>query len=144
MYEDRFDTLNSEIWSHEVQLDGFGTGAFDWTTTDPRNAYVDAQGLHIVPTLTNETTSITSDQLFANYTLDLTRDGSCTSRSNTSCIARSDLTEGRMIPPVRSARLSTRGRKSIRYGKIEVVAKLPRGDWIWPSTCEPAPGHPGG
>ncbi|KAF4509577.1 hypothetical protein G6O67_003739 [Ophiocordyceps sinensis] len=133
VHEDRFDTLNSDIWSHEVQLDGFGTGSFDWTTTDPKNAYVDGQGLHIVPTLTNETTPLTSDQLFANHTLDLLRDGSCTNRRNTSCIAHSDPTEGKMLPPVRSARLSTKGRRSIRYGKIEVVAKLPKGDWIWPS-----------
>jgi beta-glucanase (GH16 family) len=38
-----------------------------------------------------------------------------------------------MIPPVRSARLTTKGKKSIRYGRVEVVAKLPRGDWLWPA-----------
>ena len=32
-----------------------------------------------------------------------------------------------------SARLSTRGSYSIRFGKVEVVAKLPRGDWLWPA-----------
>ncbi|RDA85495.1 hypothetical protein CP532_0027 [Ophiocordyceps camponoti-leonardi (nom. inval.)] len=133
VYEDDFSSLNTDIWSREVQLDGFGTGAFDWTTTDPRNSYVDAAGLHLVPTLTNETTPITNDEMFANYTLDLSRDGSCTSRRNSSCFAHSDPVSGSMIPPVRSARLSTRGRRSIRYGKVEVVAKLPRGDWIWPA-----------
>ncbi|KJZ74227.1 hypothetical protein HIM_06458 [Hirsutella minnesotensis 3608] len=135
VYEDRFDRLDSDVWAHEVQLDGFGTASFDWTTTDAKNSYVDAQGLHIVPTLTNETTSITGDQLFANYTLDLLHDGSCTSRRNESCIVRSDPKKGAMIPPIRSARLSTKGRKSIRYGKVEVVAKLPKGDWIWPAIC---------
>lgn len=40
---------------------------------------------------------------------------------------------GRIINPVRSARLSTKGRKSIRYGRVEVTAKLPRGDWLWPA-----------
>ncbi|PHH64984.1 hypothetical protein CDD81_3621 [Ophiocordyceps australis] len=133
VYQDNFDSLDPAVWSHEVQLDGFGTGSFDWTTTDAKNSYVDAQGLHIVPTLTNETTDITTDHLFANYTLDLFRDGSCTSRVNTSCISHSDPKTGSMIPPVRSARLTTRGTKSIRYGKVEVVAKLPKGDWIWPA-----------
>lgn len=38
-----------------------------------------------------------------------------------------------MIPPVRSARLTTKGNKGIRYGRVEVVAKLPKGDWIWPA-----------
>jgi len=32
-----------------------------------------------------------------------------------------------------SARLSTKGSYSIRFGKVEVVAKLPRGDWLWPA-----------
>lgn len=136
VYEDHFKTLDPSIWSHEVQLDGFGTGSFDWATTDTKNAYVDWQGLHIVPTLTNATTNITTDQLYANYTLDLLADGSCTSKRNTSCIASSDPIKGTMIPPVRSARLTTKGKMGIRYGKVEVVAKLPRGDWIWPAICE--------
>ncbi|OAA40280.1 Concanavalin A-like lectin/glucanase, subgroup [Metarhizium rileyi] len=136
IYEDDFTTFDKSTWSHEVQLDGFGTGSFDWTTTDEKNSYVDSDGLHIVPTLTNQTTSITNNDLFANYTLDLTKDGSCTSNTNTSCIATSDPKKGIMIPPIRSARLSTKGKKSIRYGKVEVVAKLPKGDWIWPAICK--------
>lgn len=135
VYEDNFKTLDKSVWTHEVQLDGFGNGAFDWTTTDEKNSYVDAEGLHIVPTLTNQTTSITSDQLYANYTLDLTKDGSCTSTANSSCVITSDPVKGKMIPPVRSARLSTKGRKSIRYGRVEVVAKMPKGDWLWPAIC---------
>lgn len=133
VYEDNFKTLDTDIWTREVQLDGFGTGAFDWTTTDSKNSYVDEEGLHIVPTLTNETTSITNDQLYANHTLDLLKDGSCTSKGNSSCRITSDPKKGDMIPPIRSARLSTKGKKGIRYGQVEVVAKLPKGDWIWPA-----------
>lgn len=133
VYEDDFRTLDSDVWTREVQLDGHGTGSFDWTTADERNAYVDGAGLHIVPTLTNETTDITNDQLWANYTLDLSKDGSCTGERNTSCRITSDPEEGTMIPPVRSARLSTKGSKSIRYGRVEVEAKVPKGDWIWPA-----------
>ena len=33
--------------------------------------------------------------------------------------------------PVRSESLTTKGSKSIRYGKVEVVAKFPEGDWLW-------------
>ncbi|KAJ3546946.1 hypothetical protein NM208_g1757 [Fusarium decemcellulare] len=137
IYEDDFSTLDTNVWTREVQVDGFGNGAFDWTTADERNSYVDAEGLHIVPTLTNETTSITNDEMYANYTLNLTNkkggDGSCTSNRNSSCFLRSNPREGIMIPPVRSARLSTKGRKSIRYGQVEVIAKLPKGDWLWPA-----------
>ena len=32
-----------------------------------------------------------------------------------------------------SGRINTRGTKSIKYGKVEVRAKLPQGDWLWPA-----------
>ena len=136
VFEDNFQTLDKKVWSHQVALDGFGTGSFDWTTTDSKNAYVDASGLHIVPTLTNETTDISNDQLYEGYTLDLTKDGSCTGTTKSACIAKSNPKTGAMIPPVRSARLTTKGTKSLRYGRVEVVAKLPRGDWLWPAICK--------
>ncbi|KAM3502870.1 hypothetical protein MY11210_008925 [Beauveria gryllotalpidicola] len=134
VYEDNFQTLDKSVWSHEVQLDGFGNHAFDWTTTDARNSYVDGDGLHIVPTLTTETTSITAAQMYANYTLSLDADKSCTGAFNSSaCVLRSDPKTGAFVPPVRSARLTTRGARSIRYGMVEVVARMPRGDWLWPA-----------
>jgi hypothetical protein len=30
-------------------------------------------------------------------------------------------------------RITTKGKKTIKYGKVEVVAKLPKGDWLWPA-----------
>jgi beta-glucanase (GH16 family) len=32
-----------------------------------------------------------------------------------------------------SARISTKNHYSITYGRVEVRAKLPRGDWLWPA-----------
>ncbi|ROV99140.1 hypothetical protein VMCG_06687 [Cytospora schulzeri] len=135
VYEDAFDAgkLDESKWSYEVALNGFGTGSFDWTTTDPTNVYTDEKGLHIVPTLTNETTSITTDQMWTGYTLNLTADGTCTETIASSCVAHSNSTLGQMIPPVRSARINTKGKVGIKYGRVEVVAKLPKGDWIWPA-----------
>lgn len=135
VYEDDFDAgkLDDSKWSYEVALGGYGTGSFDWTTTDPTNVYTDAKGLHIVPTLTNETTSITTDEMWDGYTLNLTADGTCTEAGEAFCVARSNSTLGQMIPPVRSARITTKGKVGIRYGRVEVVARLPKGDWIWPA-----------
>ena len=50
-------------------------------------------------------------------------------------MGRRELTQrtGRVINPVRSARINTKGKKSIRYGKVEIVAKMPVGDWLWPA-----------
>lgn len=133
--EDLFETLDKKTWNFEIQRGGFGTGSFDWTTDDPKNAYVDAAGLHIVPTLTLDTTSITPSQLNDNHVLNLTTSGTCTSVSGNpnDCSIRSNITSGAIINPVRSARLNTQGRKTITYGRVEVVAKAPAGDWLWPA-----------
>lgn len=37
------------------------------------------------------------------------------------------------INPIQSARITTAGRFTIKYGRVEVVAKLPVGDWLWPA-----------
>ena len=47
------------------------------------------------------------------------------------CGAVSNSTTGAVINPVKSARLSTRKSASIRYGKVEVRAKLPTG-YVYP------------
>lgn len=117
------------------------TGSFDWTTDDPKNSYVDKDGLHIVPTTTLESTDITYEQLIDGYTLNLTADGTCTNidqrlselTKNDPCVAVSNKTKSQIINPVRSARLTTAGKKTIKYGRVEVVAKLPAGDWLWPA-----------
>jgi beta-glucanase (GH16 family) len=119
----------------------FRTGSFDWTTDDAANSYVDADGLHIVPTLTTQTTAITYEQILNGYTVNLTADGTCTDTDQRTsvlavsgpCTAVSNSTKGTIINPVRSARLTTAGKKTIRYGRVEVQAKLPAGDWLWPA-----------
>jgi beta-glucanase (GH16 family) len=141
-FEDQFtgDSLDPMKWQHEVQMDGFGTGSFDWTTTDPQNTYVDGEGLHIVPTLTTESTDITLEELMNGYTVNLTDsggDGSCTAPGNgvqnVTCARESNSTLNQIINPVRSARINTKASASTLYGKIEVVAKIPSGDWLWPA-----------
>ncbi|KAI9855843.1 MAG: hypothetical protein M1824_005832 [Vezdaea acicularis] len=133
LLEDDFKTIDPSIWSYEIQRGGFGTGSFDWTTKDPKNSYTDAAGLHIVPTLTTESTDITPELLLDGHVLNLTTDGTCTSSDVTMCSIRSNKTAGTIINPVRSARLTTKGKKSITYGKVEVIAKMPQGSWLWPA-----------
>ncbi|RMJ26596.1 hypothetical protein PHISP_02528 [Aspergillus sp. HF37] len=96
---------------------------------------IDEEGLHIVPTLTNETTSISNSEVFNGYTVNLTDAGTCTGDTNAECAAHSNRTKGTVIPPARSARLNTKGHKSIRYGRVEVVAKLPAAAWLRPAIC---------
>lgn len=53
--------------------------------------------------------------------------------SSNPCTAVSSASSGTVINPVMSGRINTRGKKSIKYGKVEVRAKLPQGDWLWPA-----------
>jgi len=92
--------------------------------------------------MTLDSTNITYDQLINGYTLNLTADGTCTSidqrvsdetTSTSPCFTQSNSSTGVIINPVRSARLNTAGKKTIKYGRVEVVAQLPTGDWLWPA-----------
>jgi Glycosyl hydrolases family 16 len=131
VYEDDFSEFNQQVWNHEIQTGGYGTGEFEWTTQDPANSFVTNNTLFIMPTLTDQ--FLTEAQVNNGYTLNLTQQGSCTSTDVDNCVAVSNSTAQTVINPVRSARLSTKGSKSIKYGKVEVVAKLPVGNWLWPA-----------
>lgn len=42
--------------------------------------------------------------------------------------------EGRdVVKPVTSGRIDTRGKLEFAYGRLEVEARLPAGDWLWPA-----------
>ncbi|OZJ01690.1 hypothetical protein BZG36_05526 [Bifiguratus adelaidae] len=126
--DDDFSTLNTSIWSHEIQLGGFGNGEFEWTTDSSNNSYVSNGVLHIVPTLTEDVIGV--GNLLNGYTLNLT---GCTGTMWSDCMRTSNSTNGTIINPVQSARLTTRNSVSINRGKIEIVAKFPKGDWLWPA-----------
>lgn len=65
--------------------------------------------------------------------IDLLKDGTCTSKLARDCIAATNTTAGNAttVPPTKSGRIISK--KTIKYGRIEVTAKLPQGDWLWPA-----------
>jgi beta-glucanase (GH16 family) len=128
--EDFSNGIDPAIWHREVRLDGYGNGAFTWTTTDDANAFVQDSTLYLVPTLTSDV--ISPEQITNGYTLNLTADGTCTSTNVSQCVASSNSSRLTVINPVRTARLTTINSVNLKYGKIEVKAKFPSGDWMWP------------
>jgi hypothetical protein len=40
---------------------------------------------------------------------------------------------GNIINPIVSARVRTAESFAFKYGRVEIVARLPRGDWLWPA-----------
>ncbi|ODO09972.1 hypothetical protein I350_02196 [Cryptococcus amylolentus CBS 6273] len=128
--EDWSNGIDSSIWQHEVRTDGYGPGSFSWTTASSNNSYVEDGILYIVPTLTSDTIGI--DAVTSGYTLNLTADGTCTSSNVSQCVAVSNSSKLTVINPVQTARLITKNTVSLKYGKVEVKAKFPTGDWLWP------------
>ncbi|GLB42876.1 putative glycosyl hydrolases family 16 [Lyophyllum shimeji] len=143
----------------EVDMSGFGNGEFEMTTASRNNSFVKDGRLYIVPTLTSDNlgeAAIEDGYVYniTGCTFNITRGAAYTDPTRPStmnisnialddsfdlpgylkaCSAVSNATAGQIINPVQSARISTRRSSSIKYGKVEVRAKIPRGDWLWPA-----------
>ncbi|KAI8675194.1 GH16 domain-containing protein [Fusarium keratoplasticum] len=127
--EDFSGGLDPKIWTKEVEVGGYGNGQFEQTTNTDENVYVDNGNLIIKATLQN------AKLMEKNNVINLFKDGSCTSKVWSNCIASTNLTAGNnsVVPPVKSGRINTKKGATIKYGRIEVTAKLPEGDWLWPA-----------
>ncbi|KAH8717089.1 concanavalin A-like lectin/glucanase domain-containing protein [Phaeosphaeriaceae sp. PMI808] len=123
---DDFSKWNSNIWTKEVQVNGFGNGHFDMTTDTEENVFVKDGVLTIKPTLQDR------NLIETNNVLDLRGHG-CTGSKWTDCVTSTNTTNGTIINPVKSGRINTKLGASIKFGRVEVVAKLPAGDWLWPA-----------
>ncbi|KAI1766720.1 glycoside hydrolase family 16 protein [Hypoxylon sp. FL1150] len=127
--DDNFATFNEAVWTKEVQVGGFGNGEFEQTTGGNENVYVEDGHLFIKPTL-QDADLVTKDSL-----INLLEDGTCTSTQFSDCVAATNTTTGNatIVPPTKSGRINTKKGATIKYGRVEVTAKLPQGDWLWPA-----------
>lgn len=109
--------------------DAHRNGEFAMTTTDDENVFVEDGRLIIRATLQDDSL-ITKDSK-----IDLLKDGTCTSDQPSRCIAVTNTTVGNatIVPPAKSARINTRPGAKIKYGRVEVTARMPVGDWLWPA-----------
>lgn len=80
--------------------------------------------MHIKPTLTAN--KIGYDAVEKNRV----RLDDCTDLNSANCERQAGGSV--IINPVRSARLTTQKSFSFKYGRVEVIAKVPQGDWLWP------------
>lgn len=97
---------------------------FQWYVADDENSFAKDGKLHIEPTLTAD--KIGYEAVEKGYVqLD-----DCTDSNKANCERRAG--GNIVINPVRSARLTTGNSFSFKYGHVEVIAKIPVGDWLWP------------
>jgi hypothetical protein len=128
VYEDDFTNgFNEKIWTKEVEVGGFGNGQFDQCTGTDENVFVKDGTLTIKPTLQDP------KLIETNNIINLTASGLCTGHDWKSCVVSTNTTNGTIVNPAKSARINTKKGASIQYGRVEVVAKLPAGDWLWPA-----------
>jgi beta-glucanase (GH16 family) len=140
-------TLNPKVWTQEVEVGGFGfvrlsiqtktirllianflsNQQFEQTTADGENVFIANGQLCIKPTLQDE------NLITTNNVINLTADGTCTSNVWSNCITSTNTTNGTIVQPVKSARINTKLGATIKYGRVEVEAKIPKGDWLWPA-----------
>lgn len=130
IFEDNFDTLDSNKWEHENTLAGGGNWEFQWYTNDRKNSFVRDGKLHIRPSLTSD---IYGESFLSSGTIDLNKEPGdrCTWSDFWGCQRTGNPTN--ILNPIRSARLRTKNSFNFKYGRVVIRAKLPAGDWLWPA-----------
>jgi beta-glucanase (GH16 family) len=99
-------------------------GEFALTTDTDENVFVRDSQLIIKPTLQ-------TDKFLSETTkINLTAHGTCSSTTTQDCVQVANLTVGEIVAPVKSGRITTKNFGVIRYGRVEIVAKLAAGDWL--------------
>lgn len=106
---------------------GGGNNEFQWYVNDRANSYTTGGVLHLKPTYTSD--------IFGEGFLSSGRavipDWECTDSSNWGCDRTGS--PNSIINPIRSARVDSSESFSFKYGTLEIRAKMPLGDWLWPA-----------
>lgn len=132
IFEDNFDSFDFKTWKHEITMGGGGNWEFELYHNNRTNSYVEDGALYLQPSLTEDyiglnTMKYGSLSIWGGSPADI-----CTSNAFYGC-ERSAGGSGNYLNPICSARLRTAESFSFHYGRVEVTAKLPKGDMIWPA-----------
>ena len=127
LFEDNFDRLDETKWKHEKTLAGGGNWEFQWYVNDRTNTYTDKGLLHIKPSLTSD---IYGEKFLKSGRVTIPAE-ECTQSDFYGCERQGS--PDHIINPIRSARISTVESFSFKFGTLEIRAKMPAGDWLWPA-----------
>jgi hypothetical protein len=128
IFRDDFNSYNKGNWHAEVSMFGGFNWEFQVYTPETKNIHATGGHLFLRPTLTTDDARW-DENFLHNGHMDMNQIwGSCTQSGNYGCTR-----EGKngMLPPVMSGKVSSG--PTIRFGTVEVRAKIPRGDWLWPA-----------
>ncbi|XP_053672077.1 uncharacterized protein LOC128722392 [Anopheles nili] len=131
IFEDTFDGFDLDTWQHENTLAGNTDSEFQWFTNNRSNSFVREGNLFIRPTLTVDEYG---EAFLRSGVLNIHGSSpaeQCTKHAPDGCVRTG--THGQVLNPVKSASIRTVDSFAFKYGKVEVSAKLPAGDWLWPA-----------
>ncbi|KAL4233975.1 hypothetical protein ACF0H5_005630 [Mactra antiquata] len=119
-----FDTTH---WNYEVSM----YGGYNWEiqayVPEARNIFTRNGHLFIKPTLTVDHPSYDEYKL-QHGTMDMNAMyGYCTNSDRYGCVRQAPP----ILPPIMSGKITSK--ETITFGKVEVRARIPCGDWIWPA-----------
>lgn len=127
IFQDNFDTLDHAKWFHDQTMAGGGNDEFQWYVHDRENTFTTNGILHIKPTMTAD--------LFGENFLTTGRviipPENCTDSSNGGCDRQGNANY--IIHPIRSGLVKTSESFSFKFGTLEIRARNPTGDWLWPA-----------
>ncbi|KAI8790504.1 beta-1,3-glucan-binding protein [Biomphalaria glabrata] len=126
-FRDDFTRFNNDNWRFEVSMYGGSHGQFQVFTNDPKNVYTRDGYLYIKPIPTVSDPRFDEHFLHTGHMDMYALFGECTHDKNNGC-SRTGGTE--ILPPVMSGNIYSV--PTIRFGTLEVRARIPKGDWIWP------------
>mmetsp|Transcript_24109 Transcript_24109/g.33807 ORF Transcript_24109/g.33807 Transcript_24109/m.33807 type:complete len:359 (+) Transcript_24109:136-1212(+) len=133
IFSDDFEEFDLSIWKHQITMGGGGNWEFEYYLNNRSNSYVRDGVLYMLPTLTSDTIGL--NNLQGGYTMNLWGSSPanlCTGNAFYGC-ERTSGGGGNILNPIQSSSIRTSETFSFKYGRMEVRAKLPRGDWIWPA-----------
>ncbi|GBP73603.1 Beta-1,3-glucan-binding protein [Eumeta japonica] len=131
IFADDFDVFDLERWQHENTLAGGGNWEFQWYSNNRTNSFTHSGLLFLRPSLTSDQYGqgfLTSARLNIEGGAPADR---CTNPQWWGCERTGTPTN--ILNPIKSARIRTVDSFRFRYGRVEVRAKMPAGDWLWPA-----------
>lgn len=133
VFSDDFNDFDLSVWEHELTMGGGGNWEFEMYVNNRSNSYVRDSILYINPTYTANVIGL--QNLMGGFNYD--NWGSqpadvCTGNEFYGCF-RTSGAGGNILNPIQSARIRTAQSFNFQYGRMEVRAKLPLGDWLWPA-----------
>ncbi|XP_052718775.1 beta-1,3-glucan-binding protein-like [Crassostrea angulata] len=129
VFRDDFNSFNRGSYHVDVTAWGGGNGEFQVYTPEHNNLHAENGYLYMKPTLTTDHPSFDNNKLYHGR-MDLNElYHTCTNGANYGCSKTSNGHE--ILPPIMSGKVTSHA--CVKYGRVNVRARIPKGDWLWPA-----------